>query len=276
MSQPPSPASSGPSTCVLQLTCTNGMPASTSRRAIRQHWPNRCGPYASRTRAGSRVDVERGQALAARRSACAPARNAASCRAGPAIDRAERRSRRGRGAGPSAPRAGRRVTPSGRVDVGQLQADARLVVEPERVERAAERAAPLADGPLQPLVERVAEDRRRAAASPASPPCSRPTIAPGARPQAPRCSAGRPARPPRRCSRSGRSSRRRRGRSTRGASPAGGRTGRRAGPGRAAARRPGCPGPPSRSARTARDTRPGRRASCRTCRGGWARPRARA
>ncbi len=48
--------------------------------------------------------------------------------------------------------------PLRKLDVGQLQADSRLVVEPERVVGAAEQAAALADDALEPLVERVAED----------------------------------------------------------------------------------------------------------------------
>ena len=46
------------STCELQLTCTKRTPASTSRRAIRQHWPKRCGPYASRERLRLALEVE--------------------------------------------------------------------------------------------------------------------------------------------------------------------------------------------------------------------------
>src|SRR5205085_5819797 len=49
----------------------------------------------------------------------------------------------------------------GKLDVGQLQSDARLVVEAERVEWTAQHATTFADNTFQTLVELIPEDRVR-------------------------------------------------------------------------------------------------------------------
>ena len=222
---------------------------------------------------GLALDVERGQALA---------RGDQRVRQGVVAVHLRRRVR-------TAGRSGRPVDLSeevpaaveprgahllGQGDARQLQPDARLVVDPERVVGAPERAAPLADHALQPLVERIAQDqvRRQVAGLPLVEPAD---DRPGARLHARWPASARRGPPRRRCCPSARSSRRRRGRSTRGAGPGPGRTCRRGARGGAAARRPACPGRSWRSTRTARDTPAAPRASCRRCRGGSARPRAR-
>ena len=277
MSQPPSPASSGPSTCVLQLTWTNGdarldQPAG-DQAALAE--PVRPVGLADPGRLATRRRGPPGSG--ARRSACAPARNAApAARAGAGRDRRRpwRRASRSRSQRRPEPRG---VDALGECDVGQLQAR-----RPARSRAGTgrsvlpERPAPLADGPLQPLMQRVAQDDVRRQRTRPRAGAAGPTIAPVlgrmasvfAAPPSPTAPAMLPVRAivpaipwsfDSWC-----------------IGPQQGELVGAAGQARAAARRRACPGPPWRSARTARGTRPGRRASCRTCRGGSARPRARA
>ena len=120
------------------------MPASTSRRAIRQHWPKRCGPYDSRTAAGSRSTSSAArlwrEAISVwARPYCRPNRvnRPVSLRASPRSVEAMQKV---------PPRLEPRLAHSGgKRRIGQFQSDARLVVYAERVVQAAERPAPFAD-----------------------------------------------------------------------------------------------------------------------------------